>query len=342
MKLLILSPDYSKRVNWGHQHIRDALLKEFRESIQYGEGCDYKGNVHLPEILEDIEVMGKPDVILFENWKNMRKYTGVKEVDALKVYMVCDYYPDSRGHFTPYNQQLNDFGIDIAICPTPDVVKNIRDQKKLGNLPESLKSVFITQGVDTNIFKQRRHKKEYDVMAVFGLVSYVYPMRPAVQQMIKKLNLNTLIGDWKTGVKHFEYAEAISKSKIFVCSNGLNSQVLMKYYEVMASGTLLLTNTPKNCGSYGFKPGEHFATWNGLNDLKRKIYYYLDNPRVMDRIAKKGMKLVREKFSTEKIAKDIRNAIELYYNGKPKKSYSKKSKKEDGKDERSLSGYLGE
>lgn len=321
VNLLILSPDYSKRVNWGHQHVRDALLEEVENSIQYGEGCAYRGKLHIPDICEEvsqIEGMGYPDVILMENWKNMRKYTGAKDVGCLKAYIVCDYFPDNRGHFAPYNEQLNKFGVDIAFGTTPDVVKHLRDQKVERNLPESLKTVWIPQGVNTDIFYDRGLTKEYDVMAVFGLVSYVYPERPAVQSLVSNMKgVKSLVGEWRTGIKHFEYAEAINKSKIFVCSNGLNNQVLMKYFEVMASGTFLLTNLPNRFRDFGFQPGVHFAVWKTIDDLRDKIYHFLSNDYEREEIAREGKLLVTERYNTGEIARQIHEALALEVNGRP-------------------------
>jgi hypothetical protein len=307
MRLLILSPDYSKRVNWGHQHVRDYLLAQVEDSLQYGEKCKYRGKTHIPDICEEV---GKPDAILMENWKNMSKYTGGAKVDCLKAFMVCDYMPDSRGHMVYYNDLLNNHKIDLAICPTPDVVYYIEDNKRKGYLSSSLQAEWIPHGVDTNIFMKRELIKKYDVMCVYGLVSYVYPNRSNVQELIRRMDVESLIGDWKSGIKHWEYARAINQSKIFVNCNGINNQVLMKYYEAMASGSLLLTNPPNSYNEFGFIPGEHFVTWHTLTELEDRILYYLTHDEYRERIAETGMKYVRNNFSADHIATKIRELLE--------------------------------
>jgi len=311
MRLLVLSPNYSKRVNWGHQHIRDAILARVENSIQYGEACEFQGKTYIPDICEEVsKVIGYPDTILMENWKNMNKYSGGAASNCFKAFMLCDYYPDSRGNLGKYNALLNRHSIDLAICPTPDVMKHVRDQKALGNLPKSLKTIWITQGVETNIFMKRDLPKEYDVMAVFGLVSYVYPNRPNVQTLVSNMaGVNALVGDWKSGIKHYEYARAINKSKIFVNCNGINNQVLMKYFEIMASGTLLLTNLPNDYKEFGLIPGKHFAVWRTLTDLQDKLYYFLEEDAVREAIADQGMSFVRENYSAEVIAIQIERAV---------------------------------
>jgi spore maturation protein CgeB len=85
----------------------------------------------------------------------------------------------------------------------------------------------------------------------------------------------------------------------------------MKYFEVMASGTLLLTNTPEDCEAYGFKPGKHFAVWKTLHELEYKIDYFLNNKGIREEVATAGMELVRREYSTEDIAIKIQRQLEL-------------------------------
>ena len=311
MRLLILSPNYSRRTNWGHQHVRDYLLDLVKRSVQYGEHCQYKGKTHIPDIILDlINIVGYPQAILMENWKNMSKFTGGRETDSLKAFMVCDYYPDSRNHIVYYNDLLRALDVKLAICPVPDVVRHVENQKSEGHLPKDLETIWIPHGVDTNIFMKRHLIQKYDVMAVFGLVSYVYPRRPAVQKIIRDMEIKSLVGDWSSNIRHWEYARAINQSKIFVNCNGINNQVLMKYSEVMASGTLLLTNTPKSCEEFGFVPGKHFVVWEELSELPELIRYYLANEEERNEIAEEGMRYVRENFSSRLMAERIKRALE--------------------------------
>jgi len=313
MSLLILSPNYSKRVNWGHQHIRDTLLDLVESGVQYGQGCRFFGETHIPTIckqLEDMEVIEVPSHILMENPRNVAHYTGGAEVDAIKAFMVCDYFPDSRGNYSNYNRLLNEHDVTIAICPTPDVVNNIKGQRTKGALKSDINPVWIPHAVNTDIFKRRGLQKEYDVMAVFGLVSYVYPNRPIVQKALREMKgVNALIGDWKSGIIHYSYAEAINKSKIFVCANGINNQVLMKYFEAMASGTFLLTNLPNSWRDFGFIPGRHFVIWRDVKDLEDTIRYFLAHEVEREEIASEGEIFVRENFNCQVIAKKIVEAL---------------------------------
>ena len=313
IRLLILSPDYSKRVNWGHQHIRDKLLSIIPNSIQYGEKCKHDGSTYIPDICKEVEPeIGYPNVILMENPKNMARYEGGAEVDCLKILIACDYFGDDRGNYSKYNEIINKHRINMLIGVTPQVVRNIILNQKLGAIDKWIKVYWIPHSVDTSIFKPREElERIHDVMAVFGLVSYVYPNRPNVQSLIESMTyITSLVGDWSTNIKRFNYARAINQSRIFVNSNGVNSQVLMKYFEVLASGTLLLTDRPNDYKYYGLIPGKHFVVWSTLSELKFRIYKYLENSEDRKRIARQGMEYVRKNYSTDIMAGRIENLME--------------------------------
>jgi hypothetical protein len=254
---------------------------------------------------------GFPEVILMENWKNMRNYTGGNQVDCLKAFMLCDYMKDSRNNMVYYNDLLVRNDVDVAICSTPEVQRLAEGEIAKDRLPPKLDTVWIPHGVETNIFMKRDLPKKYDVMCVYGLVSYVYPNRPNVQELIKKMNVTSLVGEWRTGIKHHAYARAINESKIFVNCNGINNQILMKYFEVMASGTLLLTNKPNDCEAYGLIPGVHFATWSNLHDLEERIYYYLMHDEEREKIANQGMEYIRSYYSAEDVASRIIDELSI-------------------------------
>jgi len=306
LKLLYISPNYMKRVNWGHQLFRNAIKDNPNcKYIQYGEGMQYKGSKDVIEILSTLQREENfiPEMIMLENWKNIRNMTGWDRFSGIvRGLYLGDYLPDQRGNIQQYNKLINDYGIQVVFCPVPEVQRQFSRCQREGAVSKDIQAVLLPYSVDIDVYKPRPMKKIYDVMAVFGLVSYVYPMRPNVQAMIKKMPVSSLIGDWKSGIKHFDYAKALSQSKIFVSVNGINNQITMKYTEAMSSGCLLLTNRPKDFTELGFKPGEHCVCWSSLHDLEERILYYLDHEDERKAIAKAGKDFVRENYSTTVLA----------------------------------------
>jgi len=73
----------------------------------------------------------------------------------------------------------------------------------------------------------------------------------------------------------------------------------MKFTEVLACGTLLITVKPEDMQAAGFKNGEHFVVFKGLDDLKKKINYYLKHEKERKKIALKGMKFVHSHHNND-------------------------------------------
>lgn len=317
MKILFLSPNYRKRVNWGHQLFRDAVIKSTHlhdGAVQYGEGCQYHGRTHVPDIFSEI---GEFDVVVLENQKNMQKYTGLEQLDCLKVIYLGDYLRDGRGNIKAYNRLINTHQVSLAFCPVPAVYRIAREEQNMGHIRHQCSFEILPYSVDTEVFKPRPELPvEYDVMAVFGLVSYIYPNRPAVQNFLKEMGgIRVLVGDWSSKIRWMDYAKAISQSKIFVSVNGIHNQITMKYTEAMASGALLLTNEPEDFGWLGYVPKYNCATFSTLRELEAKIKYYLQNEEERQIIANRGREFVIKNYSTitmaEKFIKRIKDETEV-------------------------------
>jgi spore maturation protein CgeB len=97
-----------------------------------------------------------------------------------------------------------------------------------------------------------------------------------------------------------EYINTLNRSKIFANSGGVGYVGLsMKFTEVLACGTFLITEEPNDMQAAGFKNGEHFVVFKDLNDLKRKINYYLKHEKERKEIALKGMKFVNANHNND-------------------------------------------
>ena len=74
----------------------------------------------------------------------------------------------------------------------------------------------------------------------------------------------------------------------------------MCFFEVMSSGTCLLTNTDVvGIEDLGFEEDVHFVGYKGLEDVGEKARWCIDNPMEREKIAKEGHKLVRSSHTYE-------------------------------------------
>lgn len=87
-------------------------------------------------------------------------------------------------------------------------------------------------------------------------------------------------------------AKRFSEGKI-VLNISIGNDANMRFFETLVSGNFLLTNKIpelKNLEAYGFIDGVHYASYNSLEDAKKKIKYYLEHDSEREAIAKEGYK----------------------------------------------------
>ena len=90
-----------------------------------------------------------------------------------------------------------------------------------------------------------------------------------------------------------DYAELVSKTKINLNIGITSSGYQMRVFEILKMGGFLLTNKVRDEDLFVDK--EHLVYYNDFNHLCELIYYYIDKPEEMERIAKEGQKEVLEK-----------------------------------------------
>ena len=79
------------------------------------------------------------------------------------------------------------------------------------------------------------------------------------------------------------------------------SGMTMRLFEVPATRTLLLTDSSADI-ELAIKPGEHVATFDDLDDFRRKLRFYLENAEARERIAEQGLQHVRAQCTYDAMA----------------------------------------
>jgi len=95
----------------------------------------------------------------------------------------------------------------------------------------------------------------------------------------------------------------------------------MRYTETLACGGFLLADRPRDLDRLGYVDGKHLIIYDGLDDFKDKVMYYLkpENEKERGRIAKAGRKLVVKNHSNRIRVKEMTNIIMEEFYGEKKK-----------------------
>ena len=290
MRVLIIAPNQSRKWNWGHQHLRNEFGSHC-EVVYYGAGFKNKGN---PNIKEVVEELGPFDCILTWDQTYCGYFDSIKDIDIPKAVFLVDYVP-VVGKADKNDEFIRKHEFDFAFLRSTYCMELFQKRKKQGRIPEKTQGIFLPFGVNTNIYYDWGQEREYDVCAIFSIVSWAYPRRSALIEAVNAMAGISVIAGGHSGqgkIVHEAYISAINRSKMFINSNGTYKAVLMKYFEAMACRTLLITDEPTDGHLMGFIDGENIIYYRNIQDAVRKIRYYKDNPDERFRIATNGYRLV--------------------------------------------------
>ncbi|HUU87057.1 MAG TPA: glycosyltransferase [Candidatus Glassbacteria bacterium] len=303
MNILLLNPNYIKRPNWGHQLFKNEFGRQHNVTY-FGSGYPgFKATLTVPQILKRLKK--KFDLILTYESKYSRNFQGLGEIkDIPKALIQIDYaigIPNYKGFakIANINKLININKPDLIFATS---MSNVDAMKATFNTD---KIFFLPFSVDLNTYKNMNLKRTIDAMAVFTTKNDVYPERRKVQTILKKMN----IAHFTNRIIHTGYVRKLNQSKIFVISNNINKRLSMKYTEAMACGALVLADEPEDLETQGFKRGDHLVIYDGLEDLKTKIKYYLKNDMEREMIAKDGMNFVRNRHSCEMRVKQFTKIV---------------------------------
>ena len=217
--------------------------------------------------------------------------------DIIKININVDYETNIEKQDIYFKEHRYDL-IFSVVQSSLDIMKKHNVCKRLYLLPFS---------VDINIYKKLNLPKEYDVCAVFTVRAGLYPNRGNIHDILNKMDIKVITEK----VIHEKLIDVINKSKIIVTSNNRFEHLSMRYTETLACGGFLLADRPKDLDRLGFVDGKHLVIYDGLDDFKDKVIYYLkpENEKEREEIAKNGMDYVRANHSCEIRVKEMTDII---------------------------------
>jgi hypothetical protein len=120
----------------------------------------------------------------------------------------------------------------------------------------------------------------------------VYPLR----SIIKNSGIGGLVYRNATYALGDAYARLLNSYFCCVATSSIFNYAVAKYFEIPASGSLLLANEVDDLRRAGFVVNKHYIPITKTNMLN-KITHCLKNPIEYDNIRKEAMKFVRENHS---------------------------------------------
>jgi spore maturation protein CgeB len=165
---------------------------------------------------------------------------------------------------------------NFVFCP---LMQGVREFAQHG-----IKATWLSQGCDPEIHRRLSLPRDYAIGFV-GTDGGV-PRKFYLQELRERYPYS-YIGH----APYLKMSEIYSRSKIGF--NYTNQQDLMRSYEIMACGALLLMylTSDENSAQLGYQEGVHFVGFGHPRELFEKIRYYLTHDEERQRIAEAGYQL---------------------------------------------------
>jgi len=298
MKILLLGWKRRHRYNWGHELFREEIARQ-HDVIFYGDGydCDYDPKLDIFDILS---IHGEPDIILvhYEHRDSKGPYKKLGAVTNIpKVHIAGDYFERNRPR---YNKAFESQKYNLVFAFTRHWMNEMKKNKVANKIH------VLPFCVDINIYRKLGIPKEIDVMTSCTVKKTKYPNRKFIEPLVNKIDIIS----FTKRIYHEDYIKHINKSKIFVANMDVDGSLSQKFTEILACGTFLLTDKPRDFDFLGYQDRKHLALYKNFPDLEDKIYYFLKCEEERENIAKAGMDFVRKHHSSEVRVQEFTKVVE--------------------------------
>ena len=284
-------------------HFDKILEKYFKEEygdnfITFGPSSDVDIKItnsicSCKEILDQLPEGWYPDILLI-SWPEQWLFNfDIMEIDCLTVAFVVDWVH----YYYAVNAVSQAFDVFIAWG------------EKIGNILKKMgcKNVYyqIYSHEVTDFFDIPLQDKKYDVTFLGCTSNRLWPNRVSCLERMallgNKYNINIKSGIWGD-----EYKKILKQSKI-VFNNTLSETMNSRVFEVLSSGSFLLTNKNEEIVNF-FEDNVHMGLYTNDN-LESKIDYYLKNDLERESIAQKGFDHLRQFHKAESRVKEMINIL---------------------------------
>jgi hypothetical protein len=297
--LLFITRDFTQNIEKSTSYLCTQLAKCTNIQLWHTPG-------HIQDIVNKLQF--PPDFILLNDMKKTHcpEITGLSSLKIPFGIIIHDlhYKNNQRKKFIDENNVRHIFSIyrDSFISNYPAYVDRMH---------------WLPHFAETSVFKDYAMPKEINCL-IMGRISKHYPLRKRMLNVMKSIPGFVYhshpgyrdVKEDEPGIYVGEkYAREINRAKIFLTCDLTFHYPIRKYYEVLASKTLLLAPNSLELNDLGFIPGKHFVPINENNFLEMADYY-LNHPKERDEIAEQGYIYVHQQHSTEKRAGQLLKFIE--------------------------------
>lgn len=296
MKVLFLVQDEQKI-------ILDALYDAVRENCE----CDFRRLSSKQQadlagyFAREVEVEKYDRILFFLRFKKeLQQIDFIRSVPNLVTleHDACQNYAPGkyRGRFSYYYRNIPWIRV---ICSGYGLAERLRR--------EGIDAVCVPKGYDQTLLVDQQRERDIELGFIGSLGAEAYAGRKAMlEELIRHENLQIM----KTA-PGAEYRDCLNRIRFFVSADVGLDEYMIKNFEVMACGCVLLTYDQGEFENraLGFVDMRNVVLYRDVAELRVKLASLRADPQLASSIARAGRELAQERYSFAELGRQIVDAL---------------------------------
>ncbi|MCJ8205313.1 glycosyltransferase [Pseudomonas sp. RGM2987] len=172
---------------------------------------------------------------------------------------------------------------------------------------EGIDAVFVSKGYDEQMLHNTGGVRDIPVGFLGSLKSTEYAQRKALLESLAR-RTNMLVTRTASGR---EYLETLNRIKIFVSADLGMGEFMIKNFEAMACGCVLLAwSQGEEDELLGFEDMENVVFYHSEDEAVQKLELLQREPELAARIASKGQAFAESRYSFARVGQDLAAEIQ--------------------------------
>lgn len=172
---------------------------------------------------------------------------------------------------------------------------------------ENIDAVFVSKGYDEQMLHNTGSVRDIPLGFLGSLKSTEYAQRRAILESLSQ-RTGMLVGRTKSGV---EYLQTLNRIKIFVSADIGMNEFMIKNFEAMACGCVLLAwSQGEEDELLGFRDMHNTVFYRSEDEAVEKIKLLQSDPLLTERIASSGQAFAESQYSFARVGRTLATEIQ--------------------------------
>jgi len=172
---------------------------------------------------------------------------------------------------------------------------------------EGIDTVFVSKGYDEQMLRNTGTERDIELGFLGSLKSTEYALRKALLESLSR-RTGMLVTRTNSGT---EYLETLNRIRIFVSADIGMNEFMIKNYEAMACGCVLLAwSQGEEDRLLGFEDMHNTVFYRSEDEAVEKIRLLQSDPQLADRIARNGQAFAESRYSFARVGQTLASEIQ--------------------------------